>query len=135
MLRCDIQRNSGIWNIKRVEYVAYVRIFQIYVDEQRPESVRTFVLLRRLSEGKTLTPEETHELLENHYNMAGANVTAKIETQISRLDAQIQSMNAKHDALVESMNALKNSMERQHSTFLWVIGIATALLGAIQIFT
>ena len=138
------------------------------MDERRPESVRTFVLLRRLSEGKTLTPEETHELLENHYNMAGANVIAKIETQISRLDAHIQSMNAKHDALVErmdakhdalvermdvkhdalvesmnarhdafveSISALKNSMERQHSTFLWVIGIATALLGAIQIFT
>ena len=105
------------------------------MDEQRPESVRTFVLLRRLSEGKTLTLEEIHELLENHYNMAGSNVIAKIETQISRLDAHIQSMNAKHDVLVESMNALKNSMERQHSTFLWVIGIATVLLGAIQIFT
>ena len=127
------------------------------MDERRPEAVRTFVLLRRLSEGKTLTPEETHELLENHYNMAGSNLIAKIETQISRLDAHIQSMNAKHDALVEkmdakhdafvekmdakhdafveSMSALKNSMERQHSTFLWVIGIATALLGAIQIFT
>ena len=127
------------------------------MDEQRPESVRTFVLLRQLSEGKTLTPEETHELLENHYNMAGSNIIARIEVQISRLDARMQSidakhdaqmqsmdakhdalvesMNAKHDALVESMNALKNSMERQHSTFLWVIGIATALLGAIQIFT
>ena len=149
------------------------------MDEQRPESVRSFVLLRQLSKGKTLTSEETHELLENHYNMAGANVIARIETQISRLDAHIQAMNAKHDALVErmdakhdalvermdtkhdalvermdakndalvakmdarhdafveSLSALKNSMERQHSTFLWVIGIATALLGAIQIFT
>ena len=116
------------------------------MDEQRPESVRTFVLLRKLSEEKTLTPEDTHELLENHYNMAGSNVIAKIEVHIARLEALIESMNARQDALVGSMNAkqdalvsrmdaLKDSMDRQHSTFLWVIGIATALLGAIQIFT
>ena len=105
------------------------------MDEQRPESVRTFVLLRKLSEEKTLTPEETHELLENHYNMAGSNVIAKIEVHIARLEALIESMNARQDALVSRMDALKDSMDRQHSTFLWVIGIATALLGAIQIFT
>ena len=105
------------------------------MDEQRPESVRTFVLLRKLSEEKTLTPEETHELLENHHNMAGSNVIAKIEVHIARLEALIESMNARQDALVSRMDALKDSMDRQHSTFLWVIGIATALLGAIQIFT
>ncbi len=97
------------------------------MEEQRPESIRSFVLLRKLSEGKTLSPEETHELLENQYNMAGSNVITKIEAQNAKMDALAESMNAKMDMLVDSMN-------RQHSTFLWVIGIATALLGAIQIF-
>jgi len=100
-----------------------------------------------------LPPEETHELLENQYNMAGLNVITKIEAQNAKLDAfaesmnarqesmnaRQESMNARHDALTESMNArldmLVESMNRQHSTFLWVIGIATALLGTIQIFT
>ena len=116
------------------------------MEEQRPESIRTFALLRKLSEGKMLPPEETHELLENQYNMAGLNVIAKIEAQNAKLDAftesmnaRQESMNARHDALAGSMNArldmLVESMNRQHSTFLWVIGIATALLGTIQIFT
>ncbi len=98
------------------------------MEEQRPESIRSFVLLRKLSEGKTLSPEETHEFLENQYNMAGSNVITKIEAQNAKVDMLAESMNTKMDMLVESMN-------RQHSTFLWVIGIATALLGAIQIFT
>ena len=134
------------------------------MEEQRPESIRTFALLRKLSEGKMLPPEETHELLENQYNMAGLNVITKIEAQNAKLDAfaefmnarqesmnaRQESMNARHDALTESMKArhdaltesmnarldmLVESMNRQHSTFLWVIGIATALLGTIQIFT
>ena len=91
--------------------------------------------MRKLSEGKTLSPEETHELLENHYNMAGLNVITKIEAQNAKLDAFVESMNARQDAFVARLDALKDSMDRQHSTFLWVIGIATALLGAIQIFT
>ena len=131
--------------------------FKIYMNEQRPESVRTSVLLRKLSEEKTLTPEETREPSENHYNMAGSNVIAKIEVSITRLETIVESYNARQDAIVESFNArqdaivesfntgqdvlisrldaLKDSMDRQHSTLLWVIGIATALLGAIQIFT
>ena len=116
------------------------------MNEQRPESVRTSVLLRKLSEEKTLTPEETREPSENHYNMAGSNVIAKIEVSITRLETIVESFNARQDAIVESFNAgqdvlisrldaLKDSMDRQHSTLLWVIGIATTLLGAIQIFT
>ena len=105
------------------------------MEEQRPESIRTFALLRKLSEGKTLPPEETHELLENQYNMAGLNVITKIEAQNAKLDAFTESMNVRQDALVARLDILKDSMDRQHSTFLWVIGIATALLGAIQIFT
>ncbi len=116
------------------------------MEEQRPEAVRTFALLRKLSGKEMLSPEETHELLENQYNMAGLNVITKIEAQNAKLDAFVESMNARQDALVESMNvrqdalvarldALKDSMDRQYSTFLWVIGIATAFLGAIQIFT
>ena len=67
--------------------------------------------------------------------MAGSNVIAKIEVHFTRLEVLIESMNAKQDALVSRMDALKDSMDRQHSTFLWAIGMATALLGAIQIFT
>ena len=102
--------------------------------EQRPENTAP-LYAARLSDGKTLPPRENYEPSENHQTMIGSNVIAKIEARITRLETIVESFNAGQDVLISRLDALKDSMDRQHSTLLWVIGIATALLGAIRIFT
>lgn len=80
-----------------------------------PETTRLFSLLRRLTEGEKLSPDEIHELSEIIHTMAGSNVIAEIASfkniMLSRMDA----------------------LDSKYTSMRWLIGIIGGIFGIIGI--
>ncbi len=86
-----------------------------------------FTLLHRISEGKTLKPDQVHELLELLKTMSGSNVT----TILDSFRAEMNSKLAAIDSSRIEMNSKINSIR-------WLIGIfggaMTIMFAAITVF-
>ena len=76
-----------------------------------PETTRLFSLLRRLTKGEKLSPDETHELSEIIHIMAGSNIIAEItsfkDIMLSRMDA----------------------LDSKYTSMRWLIGVGLTLIG------
>ncbi len=96
-------------------------------DDPMAITTRAFTLLRRIGEGKTLKPDQVHELLELLKTMLGSNVT----TILDSFRAEMNSKLAAIDSSRAEMNSKINSIR-------WLIGIVggamTILFAAITVF-
>ncbi len=92
----------------------------------KPDTTRLFSLLRRLTKGGKLSPDETHELSELIHTMAGANVIAEIasfkEAMLSRIDSKFDTLSARLDAQDSKLKFMA-----------WLIGIIGGIFGIIGI--
>ena len=92
-------------------------------DDPMAISTRAFTLLRRIGEGKTLKPDQVHELLELLKTMLGSNVTTVIDSFRAEMNSKL--------AAIDSLNSKISSMQ-------WLIGIVggamTILFAAMTVF-
>lgn len=96
------------------------------MSEYPQETTRLFALLRNLSNGRKVEPEEIHEATNEVYNMAASNI---VERVFSKLDALTESNNAKWDAFTESNNVRMDSLDSKYTSIRWLIGVGLTLIG------
>ena len=74
---------------------------------------RLYALLRKLAKGEGLSEDETTELSNEVFNMAGINV-------IERVGARLDAMQAKLDMIAETNQATR-----------WLLGIGMTIIGLL----
>ena len=114
----------------------------------KPDATRLFSLLRRLTKGGKLSPDETHELSELIHTMAGANVIteiasfkeamlsridSKFDTLSARMDAQSKTLSARMDAQSATLSARMDAQDSKLKFLAWLIGIIGGVFGIIGI--
>ena len=101
------------------------------------DATRLFSLLRRLTKGGKLSPDETHELSELIHTMAGANVITEIasfkEAMLSRIDSKFDTLSARMDAQSATLSARMDAQDSKLKFLAWLIGIIGGVFGIIGI--
>ena len=94
------------------------------MSEPSTNTNRLYALLRKLAKGEGLSEDETTELSNEVFNMAGINV---IERVGSRLDA----MQARLDMIAETNQAQLQALQDSNQATRWLLGIGMTIIGLL----
>ena len=110
-------------------------------DDPMAITTRAFTLLRRIGEGKTLKPDQVHELLELLKTMLGSNVTTILDSFRAEMNsklAAIDSFRAEMNSKLAAIDSSRAEMNSKINSIRWLIGIVggamTILFAAITVF-